>query len=154
MSQRSSRSLSIVPRVGGPMSPWLMAVLLGVFVVLQAGLPALHAVHHAAHRMMGEPAAGSVCDVGADACAPDSAHRSGASAARQEERHDGPAQSDDCDECKTLLLAKSIGGVFVSIAEVSVGTRVERLDVPCGVHVALARFDDGLAARGPPARRF
>lgn len=129
------------------MSAWLFGVVAGVFVLLQAMLPALHGMHHAAHTGAVWSAEAILAEDVPAACD----HLTDG-AREGDDRHRGnDHQNNDCDECKTLLLAKAIGGVLVvSGALPSVEPATEQaLRGPD--RVTIARYAHGLAARGPPA---
>lgn len=154
MSQRSTRTLADGTRESGSLSAWVVGVAVGMFVLLQAVLPALHGLHHAAHIGEHRDGTASQALATADVCMHGS--DGGLSDGDTHDRkgtQGGHPESNDCDECKTLLLAKSIGGVLVSGLDLSQGDLVACLGSREPDRVTVARHEHGLAARGPPALR-
>lgn len=152
MSQRSTRSHAGGTRNSGLMSAWLFGVVAGVFVLLQAMLPALHGMHHAAHAEAVWSAEAILAEAVSAACD----HRVGGDltggAREGDDRHqDRDHQNNGCDECKTLLLAKAIGGVLVVAGALHSVEPATEQALRGPDRVTIARYAHGLAARGPPA---
>lgn len=128
----------------------VLGVLVVGVVVLQALLPTLHGMHHAAHAQLRDAACHAVATSGVtlDDCAD-----SHASHAMRADAHDDQAPADrpdDCDECRTMLLAKALGGILEAPALLHTGEMVQVLGARPPPSVMPDPSTTPRESRGPP----
>lgn len=128
----------------------LLGVLVVGVVVLQALLPTLHGMHHAAHAQHREVACHTAAASGviSDDCAD-----SHASHAMHVDTHDDQAPADhpdDCDECRTMLLAKALSGILEAPALLHTGEMVQVLGARPPPSVMPDPSTTPRESRGPP----
>jgi len=144
-------------RVGGATRAWAWGLAITVVVVLQAMLPAMHAAQHlagATDRAMASAVETSVANAdghGHHSCGDEGAVHDSRDGGDDEGTGQKPVSpGDGCDVCKTLLLAKSLGGVMPLTGDAFTGEVVVIADAMGYARIAGERMEMPRDSRGPP----